>query len=197
VKFDVCWQGCSPHWLERRRVRAGWVASLASTIRNRAATLQRGVTFDDVAGIGEATDEPPEIIDAFLRVPTATYPRWDKCPRRALTPAACDRQRSLGFRRRRVRHSPRSFRSSVARRAPLAGTIDDLAVVSLLGQSGVRRGAPPAWNCTPDAPPMPRHRRDKRGHRLRTFGREISRPQGWIDTASRTGADVALGLSRA
>lgn len=45
-------------------------------MRKRAATLQRGVTFDDVAGIGEAMDEPPEIIDAFLRVPTATYPRW-------------------------------------------------------------------------------------------------------------------------
>jgi hypothetical protein len=44
-------------------------------MRKRAATLQRGVTFDGVAGIGEATDEPPEIIDAFLRVPTATYPR--------------------------------------------------------------------------------------------------------------------------
>ena len=48
--------------------------------------------------------------------------------------------------------------------------IDHLAVVSLLGQSGVRRGAPPAWNCAPDAPPMTGHHSDKRGHRLRTLG---------------------------
>ena len=61
--------------------------------------------------------------------------RIEGCPQRAVTPAACDRQRSLGFRRRRVRQSPRSFRSSAARRAPLAGTIDDLAVVSLLARA--------------------------------------------------------------
>jgi cell division protease FtsH len=63
------------------------VASLALTIRKRAAsTLQRRVTFDDLAGIGEAMDELPEIIDVFLRVPTATCPSVDNAPRRALVP---------------------------------------------------------------------------------------------------------------
>jgi hypothetical protein len=186
--FRRRWRAWAPRWRQGRRVRAGWVASLASTIRKRAATLQRGVTFDDVAGIGEAMDEPPEIIDAFLRGPTATCLAADKCP------TACSRSgrpgpATLSW----LAPAPGAAESaffSIERRpaAPGRGTIDDLAVMSLLGvgQTGVRRGAPPARNCMPDAPPMPRHRSDKRGHLLRTFGREIdSRRDGSIRRRGR------------
>lgn len=59
--------------LARRSAGTGGLGgTLASTIRKRPASgLQRRVTFNDVAGIGEAIDELPEIIGASYGAPTA------------------------------------------------------------------------------------------------------------------------------
>lgn len=66
--FDACWPGRSRQWREGRRVRAGWVASLASTTRKRAAsTLQRRVTFDSVAGWDYGDYEGPTTPEILAR----------------------------------------------------------------------------------------------------------------------------------
>jgi hypothetical protein len=97
--------------LARRSAGTGGFGGITRFNHSQARRIdpQRRVTFDDVAGIGEGMDEPPEIIDLPAR-PDRDVSLGEQTPTaRALVPATWDSQRSLALRRRRVRHSPRSF----------------------------------------------------------------------------------------
>jgi hypothetical protein len=62
----------------------------------------------------------------------------------------------------------------VDRRASVLRTIEELAVMSLLDPERAEAIRAAGLNCAPDAPPMPGHRSDKRGHRLRTLGEDFT-----------------------